>query len=58
MAAIIKRELDVDSKLTPGGRGEFTVWLDGAKVLDIDDDPEHDFPDEAAVLRAIRGAAA
>ena len=58
MAAIIKRELGIDSTLTSGGRGEFTVWLDGAKVLDIEDDPEHDFPDEAAVLRAIRGAKA
>lgn len=56
MAAIIKRELGVDSKLTSGGRGEFTVWLDDRKVLDIEDDPDHDFPDEAAVLRAIRGA--
>lgn len=53
MAAILKRELGVDAKLTSGGRGEFTVWLDGRKILDIADDPEHDFPDEASVLAAL-----
>jgi hypothetical protein len=57
VAAIIKRERGVDVTLTAGGRGEFTVWLDGKKLLDIEDDPDHDFPDEAAVLRALRSAA-
>ena len=52
MAAILRRELGIDAKLISGGRGEFTVWLDGKKILDKADDG--DFPDEDAVLRALR----
>lgn len=40
--------------LTPGGRGEFTIWLEGQKVLDKG---HGDFPDERAVVAAIRGKA-
>jgi hypothetical protein len=53
VAAILERELGVEATLTVGGRGEFTVWVDGAKILDIEDDPDHDFPDEATVLAAL-----
>ena len=53
MAAILRRELGIEATLVSGGRGEFTVWLDGKKLLDKAD--HGDFPDEAAVLRAIRG---
>ena len=51
MAAIMQRELGVKATLVSGSRGEFTVWLDGRKLLDKGHD---DFPDEAAVLAAIR----
>lgn len=52
MAAIIQRELGVAATLTPGNRGEFTVWLDGTLLLDKSRTGE--FPDEDAVLAAIR----
>lgn len=53
MAAILKRALDVDAKLTPGRGGELSIWLDDRKVFDKG---HHDgFPDEATVLAAIRG---
>jgi predicted Rdx family selenoprotein len=51
VAAIIKRELGVDATLTPGGRGEFTVWLDGKKVLDKDH--HGDFPEDDDVLAVL-----
>ncbi len=54
MAAIIKRALGVDTKLVSGGRGEFTIWLDDRKVYDKG---HGDFPDEAAVLAAVRSPA-
>ena len=53
MAAIIKRELGIDAALVSGGRGEFTIWLDGRKILDIAEDPDLEFPDEAKVLAAL-----
>lgn len=34
MAAQIKRSFGVDATLTPGNRGEFTVWRDGQKLVD------------------------
>ncbi len=53
MAVIIARELDIVPHLVSGGRGEFTIWLDGTKVFDKGHD---DFPDEAEVIAAIRAA--
>ena len=47
----MQRELGVKAALVSGGRGEFTVWLDGRKVLDKGHGA---FPAEAAVLAAIR----
>ena len=47
------RELDIVPHLVSGGRGEFTIWLDGTKVFDKGHD---DFPDEAEVIAAIRAA--
>lgn len=32
MAAELQQEFGVDTKLVPGGRGEFSVWLDGVCV--------------------------
>ena len=33
MAASLKEALGVDSLLVEGERGEFTVWVDGRKVM-------------------------
>ncbi|MBZ0231250.1 MAG: Rdx family protein [Deltaproteobacteria bacterium] len=37
--------------LTPGGRGEYTVWVDGEKVADK---AGGDFPTEREVVEAVR----
>jgi predicted Rdx family selenoprotein len=34
VAALIKASLQLDTDLEPGGRGEFTVWVDGVKVAE------------------------
>ena len=51
MAVILQRELGAEVRIVPGGRGEFTIWLDGRMVYDKGDD---DFPEEAEVLAAAR----
>lgn len=53
MAAILHTELGVETTQVPGGRGEFTIWLDGRKVFDKRD--HGDFPDREAVLAAVGG---
>lgn len=39
--------------LTPGGRGEYTVWVDGQKVADK---TGGEFPSESDVVTAVQGA--
>ena len=51
MAAILSGELASMAELLAGGRGEFTIWLDGRKVFDKG---RADFPDERTVLAAVR----
>jgi predicted Rdx family selenoprotein len=34
VAAKLKKTYGVASTLVPGGRGEFTIWVDGAKAFD------------------------
>lgn len=53
MAAALRKEFGIEATLTPGGRGEFTVWLDGAKIADK---ARGDFPTEAEVVAAVRAA--
>jgi hypothetical protein len=57
VAAILKQALGVDATLTPGKRGELSVWLDGRRILDKDLTCGGEFPDETMVLAAIRGLA-
>lgn len=52
MAVILQRELGAEVRIVPGGRGEFTIWLDGRQVYAKGDDD--DFPEEAEVLAAAR----
>lgn len=53
MAARFKKQYGVETKLTPGGRGEFTIWVDGAKVFDKD--AHGDFPSDDVAVAAVEG---
>ena len=55
MAALIKDKLNLDTNLEPGGRGEFTVWVDGVKVAEKS---RTGFPAEPAILEVVRKAIA
>jgi predicted Rdx family selenoprotein len=52
---MIKRQLGVDAKLVQGGRGEFTIRVDGAVVYDKA--TTGTFPSDDAAVAAVRGAA-
>jgi len=54
VAAALKRTFGADTTLTPGGRGEFTVWRDGHKLVDTSKTGE--FPTDDEVLAAVRAA--
>lgn len=51
MAAVLKRDLNVDSVLEVGNPGEFTVWVDGQKVAE-----KHSgmFPEPTDVVTSVR----
>jgi hypothetical protein len=51
VAEVLKQELNVDTQLVEGDRGEFTVWVDGNKVINKVGD---DFPPENDVVSAVR----
>ena len=53
MAALIKESLQVDAAVEPGGRGEFSVWVDGVKVAEKS---RTGFPAEHAVVDAVSTA--
>lgn len=53
MAALIKDNLGLGTDLESGGRGEFTVWVDGVKVAEKS---RTGFPAESAILETIRKA--
>jgi hypothetical protein len=55
VAAELKKALNVDAKLEVGSSGEFTVWVDGAKVAEK---KWGMFPDPAKVVEAVREAKA
>ena len=55
MAALIKDELGIDSDLSEGGRGEFTVWV-GDEVVATKD--LQGFPADEDVLAAVKRAVA
>jgi predicted Rdx family selenoprotein len=53
VAALIKDVLGADSALEPGGRGEFTVWVDGKKVAEKS---RSGFPAEKTLVETVRKA--
>jgi len=53
VAALIKESLQLDTDLEPGGRGEFTVWVDGVKVAEKS---RSGFPAEKALVQTVSAA--
>jgi hypothetical protein len=51
VAALIKEKTGLESDLVVGGRGEFTVWLDGKRVAQKD---ANGFPGDEEVLAAVQ----
>jgi hypothetical protein len=55
VAALIKEQLGVESELTEGGRGEFTVWVGDEVVAKKD---LQGFPSDEEALDAVKRAVA
>lgn len=55
MAELLKRELNVETKLIEGDRGEFTVWVAGRVVAKKG---MFGFPEDEKVLESVRNALA
>jgi predicted Rdx family selenoprotein len=53
VAALIKDSLQLDAALEPGGRGEFTIWVDDVKVAEKS---RSGFPSEKAVVEIVSKA--
>jgi predicted Rdx family selenoprotein len=53
VAALIKDQLSLDSDLEPGGRGEFSIWLDDKKIAEKS---RSGFPSETAIVDLVRKA--
>jgi predicted Rdx family selenoprotein len=53
VAALIKQDTGLDADFEPGGRGEFTVWLDGVKIAEK---TRTGFPSDKALLESVRQA--
>ena len=53
MAALITQETRLEADLEPGGRGEFSVWLDDQKIAEK---TRTGYPSDAALITAIKAA--
>jgi predicted Rdx family selenoprotein len=53
VAALIKQAVNLDTDLEPGGRGEFTVWVDGVKIAEKS---RTGFPADTALLASVEAA--
>ena len=53
MAALIKDSIGADIEVEPGGRGEFSVWVDGTKVAEKS---HSGFPAEQTLVETVRHA--
>ena len=51
MAALIQQETGLDADLEPGGRGEFSIWLDAVKIAEK---TRTGFPSDQALLETVR----
>ena len=50
-AALNQQATGLDADLEPGGRGEFSVWLDAVKIAEKS---RTGFPSDKALLEAVR----
>ena len=50
---MIKESLMLDTEIEPGGRGEFSIWVDGVKVSEKS---RIGFPSEKAILDSVSKA--
>jgi hypothetical protein len=55
VAALIKKETGLESRLEAGGRGELSVWVGDKKVVEK---TSRGFPSDAALITAVKGALA
>jgi len=53
VAALLKEKAGVDTDLVVGGRGEFTVWVNGKVVARKD---SNGFPEDEQILAAVQKA--
>jgi len=53
VAALIKKDTGLDTEIIEGGRGEFTVWVDGKRVAQKSADG---FPEDQQALSAVQQA--
>jgi hypothetical protein len=53
VAALIKQRFNQDTDLEPGGRGEFTVWVDGKKIAEK---TRTGFPGDPAIVESVKAA--
>jgi predicted Rdx family selenoprotein len=53
VAALIQDSLHLETAIEPGGRGEFTVWVDGVKVAEKS---RSGFPSEKAIIEVVSRA--
>ena len=51
MAALLKKDLNVEADVVPGDRGEFTVWVGDALVAQKGADG---FPEDSAIVAAVQ----
>lgn len=52
MADLLKEKFGLETTLTPGGVGEFTVWVDGKLVAEKG---SAGFPSEQEIVEAVKG---
>jgi hypothetical protein len=53
VAALIKDSLHLDAAIEPGGRGEFSVWVDDVKVAEK---TRSGFPAEKTIVEIVSRA--
>jgi hypothetical protein len=55
VAAVLQEQAGIEAAITPGRRGEFTVWVGDRQVAQKD---QHGFPTEPDIVAAVRQALA
>jgi hypothetical protein len=53
VAASIKEQLNLETDVEPGARGEFSVWVDGKKIAEK---TRNGFPSEPNIVDLVRQA--